>query len=697
MRWKNAVFLYLYIGLAFLLWENLVGSILGIHGLGLRRIIWGVVYYCLLFLVFGGMAEGINFLHRRIYPRQQWSGQRYVWFLTVLVIFLWGDASRQLLITILDLQSERLSYVLNLVWLPSMVIVGWLCNLFFFKLASNNKLPNPFRMVVYFSAAIFYLIVSTKVSYRYFQYDVFSIPNLLLQPIFVLSAWLLAVLINKVFISKRFLRWAFIILPVVFTVVVMGFSSVINNRNKARSHPEFPPTDHPNIIIMLFDALRADHVGAINAECSLTPTIDSLAARGRAYNSCYSTASYSFPAVVSLMTSILPNKLGLLQEAYIPQDIPMLPKMLNKNGYYTACLSTNSYISPTFGFDRFFDEYHLTIGKGTKQLFLPYKTFFPYPWFLNELAYQFGFISTEFISANAEELNQRAAKIMEKSQVAPVFLYMHFLEPHEPYYSMPFNEGILNLEKLKLFYDLYSLKSNNQAKEEFVEKNGKFFADTQHERYENGVRTADRAVGVMMENLQRLGISKNTIVIIMADHGEEFMEHGVIGHKSSLFEQQVRIPLIIFVPEELNVSLPDQPAGVSMVDIAPTILDLAGIDPKILGGDGWSLLQTYPEEYRPRYLMFSKKGGFMNAVVMGSYKLILVDSTGIGYPDTLLFNLSVDKAERINLYPQEKYIADSLAAYLQEQLDQSVSSVRDLPRRPNPIDSQRLRALGYVQ
>jgi len=87
----------------------------------------------------------------------------------------------------------------------------------------------------------------------------------------------------------------------------------------------------------------------------------------------------------------------------------------------------------------------------------------------------------------------------------------------------------------------------------------------------------------------------------------------------------------------------------------------------------------------------------MSAVVQEPYKLILQNQNGVGHPDTLLFNLNVDKAEKINLYPQEKHIADSLAAYLQNQLDQSVSSVRDLPERPNKIDSQRLRALGYVQ
>jgi len=697
MKNKNLIFFYLYLGLAFLLWENLVGSILGIHGLGLRRIIWGVVYYCLLFLMFGIMAEGINFLYSRLSPKHCWYGQKYVWLLTIMVAFLWGDISRQFIVALLDIDSQRLSYELNLIWVPFILTVGWVGNVLLARLDGAGKLTNVSKMLVYLFAAFLYLIISTKVTYRYFGHSMFTALNVILQPLFVLGTVALAVIMVRLFNAGRSLRWALIGIPLLLIFLVEGLSASFFSANGISSKPPQSTSEHPNVIVLLFDTLRADHVGAVSKDYSLTPTIDSLASQGKVYRRCYSTSSWTFPSVVSLLTSRLPNKLGLVELGYLPEDVPTVAGILRESGYYTAGISANDLISPPYGFDRSFNEFHFLRGKGSKQLLLPFHTFIPGHRFLEELAYQFDFISMDFVHADWKQMTREAQDCLEKASTKPFFLYAHFIEPHSPYWFVPFEDGILDLEQVKFSYYFPGYRAGKSSAVDYINKNKTIIMEVQHARYMDGARTADRAVAHMLQVIKRLGLQQNTIIVITSDHGEEFLEHGGQGHKSTLYEELVNIPLIIYIPPELHRQLPDQPDGVSTLDIAPTILDLAGIDSKIEDSDGWNLTQPYPYPDRPKHMMVEVKKNFWSAVVLGPYKLILIDQLENGKVDTLLFNLGVDKAEKINLYPREKRIADSLAAYLQEQLDQSVSNVRDLPGKPSSIDLRRLRALGYTQ
>lgn len=697
MRSINLILHYFVIGLAVLLWENLVGAILGIYAPELRRTIWGIAYYGLLFLFFGGAVEAINFIYNRISPQYRWFGQRYVWLLVILLIFLWGDLPRQFLIKFADSHSIPITHKLNLFWVLFVPFAGWIVNVMLARRAHANRLPSSSRLHVYFSITAFYLVVSTKVTARYFQDDVLSSHNVVLQPLLFVGACAVFLILKRTFNTRAsYLRVVFLF-PIVATAIVLSFSYGLICINQATSYEAFPPTDQPNFVLLLCDALCADHVGAISEAHDLTPTVDALAQQGRAYKSCYSTSSWTFPAVVSLLTSRLPSRLGALEAGILPKNVPTLPQILRKNGYYTACLSTNEFLSDTYGFDYFFDEFNLLRGKGKNQLFLPYDTFLPYPWFLDELAYQFGFVSVGYLMGDCWEMNRRAENLLSESRSKPFFLYMHYAEPHSPYFTVPFQDGAFDLEKLRLIYDVFALEPDERLDQVFSPEDLKLVRKTLHERYMNGVRTVDSAIGQMMQILARMGISSNTVILIAADHGEEFLEHGRLGHKSSLFEQQIEIPLIIFIPRGLGIELPDQPDGASIMDIAPTVLDIAGIDRGMLNGGGTSLLQASPGEHRSRFSMLARREGCAIAVVRGRHKLILVTDLREDKVDTLLFDLSLDKAERINLYPQERCLADSLATLLQEQLNQPSDNLQISPPGQTPIGAQRLRALGYVQ
>ncbi|HDH57336.1 MAG TPA: DUF229 domain-containing protein, partial [Bacteroidetes bacterium] len=279
----------------------------------------------------------------------------------------------------------------------------------------------------------------------------------------------------------------------------------------------------------------------------------------------------------------------------------------------------------------------------------------------------------------------------------PFFLYAHFIEPHAPYRSAPFEDGILDLVQVKFSYYSPGYRAGKSSAVDYINKNKTIIMEVQHARYMDGARTADRATARILQVIERLGLKQNTIIIIMSDHGEEFLEHGGQGHKSTLYQELVHIPLIVYIPPELHRELPDQPDGVSILDLAPTILDLAGIDSKIEDSDGWNLTEPYPYPNRPKQMMVEVMNNFWSAVVMGPYKLILIDQLENGKVDTLLFDLSKDRREIDNLYPARAGLTDSLAVYIQRQIDRKDWYSSPHPRELTLPEIERLRALGYVQ
>ena len=233
----------------------------------------------------------------------------------------------------------------------------------------------------------------------------------------------------------------------------------------------------------------------------------------------------------------------------------------------------------------------------------------------------------------------------------------------------------------------------------FLDENRMKLLATHHTRYMGGVQVADHAVADMLRIINKLGLMENTVIFIISDHGENFYDHGRwTGHWHSLFEEEVQVPLVLYTPPELRIELPDQPFGVSLLDIAPSVLDITGIDEGMPMADGWSLLRTYPDFHRAKYLMLKtvKHDEFWSAICLEPYKLIIREHLEEGKKDTMLFDLSVDKHEKRNLYPEKKHLADSLAVYLQIQLDQTKQSLTEPTRTFTPQEIELLRALGYV-
>jgi arylsulfatase len=518
--------------------------------------------------------------------------------------------------------------------------------------------------------------------------------------IFIVMVLLLVFLFALVFALNRFgkshktVARNYLLVPLMVTLLVVLISSLMNRGiYEAPEETILASASQPNFVVMIFDALRADHVGAIASKYNLTPVMDNLTDQGQVYKNCYAIGSWTFPSTIAILTSRLPNKLGLLARNRIPDNVVAFPGIMRDHGYYTAGLSTNTYFHPREGFQHFFDEFKLYLGNIQKQLLLPFDSFFPNPPHLRELAYQFDFISTDYQAGSWKQVNREAYNLVQDTDNKPFLLYLHYMETHAPYRANPFDYGLLDMTSLA--YPSLPIPLVEAYKQDAEPRIAEILR-LQHMRYQDCVRAADQTVEDMLDMLQSMGIADRTILVLTSDHGEEFYEHNAWKHGTSLFNEQIHIPLIFHIPEDLELSLPENQGSTTFMDIAPTVLDLAGIDENMPDTDGWSLTQTYPDSNRPVYAVMATERKLLSSVIVDPYKLIMIENEVTGQIDTLLYDLATDPSESINIHGENRVLADSLAILVQVQLDQSIEPPAGKASRLSFEELQRLRALGYI-
>jgi len=704
-RQRRSVFqTYIFLGLSLLVWEYFLSAILGTFDPNIRRIIWGIIYYSLLSLLIGLAAEITTSLFRLIWPKSRWHGQRYLWYVVFVYCILGFGQNVTDKLSSLGLYVGQLGFVVKLLGGLSIVVVGTGLHFLLGRLNHKYRLPSGNILISVLAAALLYGFMAKEVSIHFFHNQELTSTNILLQGYWLLLAIGISFIIMKIFKSEKRIIKAYLVVPLLLTIATYSITEAFAGQtNYSHTRPIELDTDKPNIIIMLFDALRSDHVGvfATDPELSdLTPTIDSLAQNSYIYPNCYSVSSYTYTAISALFSSTMPNKIGLTQiiPPSFPPGTPTFIDKLNEDGYQTYGLSANYLICEANKFDRPFDDFTYLQGTGLSQLWFPY-TFGDVPmFFLQEVAYQMGFLKFGEILADWHEMNVAAKHRIKEAGRQPFFMYLHYIDSHAPYFSDRFS-GLLDFNMLKnKLRIMLEPRKHTPEYEKFRENVVAKVTPTFHKRYENCVRSNDKAVADMMTFLKNTGLDENTIVIIMSDHGEEFYEHKFWGHWTELYQESIKIPLIIHVPPTVKTELDPRPMGVSILDVGPTILDLAGIQYKNMGEDGWSLAKPCPKQSRLKYLYLIKPDLHQFGVISEPYKLLIKDNRYTGKIDTVLFDLSADYKEQNNIYSEEKTVTDTLAAAAWRMLNQSrLHPDAGLSYRMTREEKKRLRTLGYVQ
>lgn len=338
-------------------------------------------------------------------------------------------------------------------------------------------------------------------------------------------------MVNALPVFPHSLRW--ILISVAFVAV---FSGCDRKEATPLLVTDLPGKDY-NVALILVDTLRPDHLGCYGYARPTSPRIDALAAEGVIFEAARTASTYTGEAVASLFTGMPPamSPEGL---GWSARPMPLehnLPKTFEAAGYKTGIFST-SFVMRFRGFYDSFQESEL----------------FP------------GIPNT---SALDEALTAAALAFAERHRNERTFQYLHYYAPHAPYnppaeFLAPFSvdRSILDPET-----DIHPAALVSQG----MQADDPRWAELK-KHYDAEIALVDRAIGQYIDGLDKLGLKDNTIIVILSDHGEEFMEHGFADHAWNLYEETLRIPLIFWAPAMFAPGRITDP--VSIVDVMPTLL-----------------------------------------------------------------------------------------------------------------------------
>lgn len=312
-----------------------------------------------------------------------------------------------------------------------------------------------------------------------------------------------------------------------------------------------------NVILVSLDTLRYDHLGCYGYHRPVSPNLDRMAKESLMFDYAYAQASFTLPSHASLLTSLFPSIHGGedLKGGRMSPGITFLAEVLADHGINTAAFTGGGLISHEFGFHEGFDVYCELDPLGDK--------------------FEDRKVADRFRLADGSAGSQDLAlQWIEDHKDQPFFFFLHTYMVHD--FSPPadlthaFNEG--ETRDLSLGMNTLSYLRQHFLKKPVPERELAYCINM----YDATIKAADDMIGALMDRLERLGIKDRTLVMVTSDHGEEFQDHGGLLHGCTLYEEMIRIPLIMHVPWLDSAPPVEQP--VSHVDIMPTILDLLKID-----------------------------------------------------------------------------------------------------------------------
>lgn len=455
-------------------------------------------------------------------------------------------------------------------------------------------------------------------------------------------------------------------------------------------HRSIPPVHYkaeaitpekPNVILIMIDALRADYLGAYGNTQGLSPNLDALASESIVFERAYAQASWTKASSATLFTGLYPSTHQTFRKPDIlPDSVVTLAEVLAQEGYYTIGYANNINISPTFNFQQGFHEYH----------YMAPDYFFYASAASSQLAYYgvLRLVREKYIFKDkkvnhyyqdAKTLNAEVLDWLSKANdKGRFYMYLHYMEPHDPYFIHPYN-GV--------GYARVSMPNPAPS-----------WVKPFKEAYAMEVRYVDDHLGLLFQRLKSQGLYDDAMIIITADHGEEFYEHQGWWHGTTLYNEQIQVPLMIKLPkaEQRGTRI----SGLArLLDVAPTILNRAHIAvPEALQGIA---LLPVGADVATSTTVFSEEdfeGNIIKALITPDWKLIRAnDHNPRGLPTAELFDLQLDPHEQENLYAQRHGKVQELDFLLKEHIEKAFATM--VTREQVNLDEavrEQMENLGYV-
>jgi len=402
----------------------------------------------------------------------------------------------------------------------------------------------------------------------------------------------------------------------------------------------------PDIFVILLDAASARYFGAYGASSGSTPEIDALARRSVVFERAYSQAPTTTPSVASLFTGVRVTTHGAVREGFAP-ELVTLAETLRAGGFATAAVSANPNAGlPRTQLDRGFERF---VGAWKSRKDLAGR---------GALAGQ----QEAHRGPAARPVTDAAQQLQEGVRPGRQFTYVHYLQPHQPYDAAAAFQREFPLDPELGCGTQDTPWPRLRAQLEAANRSGssaRCLTSALEARYRANLRRVDSEVGRLLRWLVEQDRFVESLVVVTADHGEAFFEHGRFGHNVHLYDDMTRIPLILKFPDSDGIAPRRIASLVETIDVMPTLLDYLGIA-RIAQLEGRSLMPEIrggasgPEG--EELVMSSVTEVPLHAIRRGDYKYIHAQGQERGE----LYDLASDAGEQENLVHERPELAQRL-------------------------------------
>lgn len=427
----------------------------------------------------------------------------------------------------------------------------------------------------------------------------------------------------------------------------------------------------PNVLLVTIDTLRADHCSGYGYRLPTTPRLDRLGREGTRFAAAYAPMATTAPSHATLLTSLYPLAHRVLKNGHaLAAEHETLAEIVRARGYETAAIVSSFVLHGKFALGQGFEVYDDDFSAARPSM--PVRKWQAY-------AIEEGF------DRRAAEATSRAVRWLTtgRAKDRPFFLWVHYFDPHSPY------------DPPRRYRDAFQPAGDG--------RDGLAAAIA---AYDGEVRFTDEAIGWLLDAVDREGLRESTLVVATADHGEGLMQHGHMEHGLMLYEEAVRVPLVLRWPGRiLAARTVAEPVG--LVDVTPTVLDLLGVQrtgtpfqgtsfaPVLEGrakGDPERAVFLQRRQYEPGVRDGFRVNGEKWAVRAGQWKYI----EALEERTRELYDLGADPGElqnRIDRFPERARVLSTALTAWRSVVTRSGSP----PPGISPEDAEKLRALGYVQ
>jgi arylsulfatase A-like enzyme len=442
--------------------------------------------------------------------------------------------------------------------------------------------------------------------------------------------------------------------------------------------------EKPNLIVIVVDTLRADHLGCYGYGRPTSPGLDRLAGESVLFENAYASSSWTAPSIASLFTSVHPSVHGVTTfAAALPDSLPTMAEVLQRQGFRNTGLSANFvHIIERKGFGRGFDsfaELRRPVTAGEEAEF------------------------AGFVAADAQTVTTRAIEAARASRDSRFFLYVHYMDPHSTYAPPePFRSRFARP------YDGPFTGATNQLKSVMQGELAANDADLRRlvDLYDAEIAFTDAEIGRLLDELRRLDLLDNSVVAVLSDHGEEFGEHGGVFHGVTLYDEMTHVPLLVRLPGGRHGGTRVRPV-VQIVDLGPTLLEAVGVedDRRTQGRSFAELLaaRDTATSAAPAFSELHADEPVEAALRPRTHRTAITtrDWTWIGGKDATaeLYDRRTDPQQQRNRVQNETAVAASLGqdaeAFAGALRDWGTADGGQVPLRPE--DREQMRALGYLR